>query len=85
MPCLGTGNAQREGMETTYVQASELKAGMTGFEQDGYPVDIIAILRETPNTITVQVQAQGCVAQRQPVEKTFRKSTRVLVAITEAT
>ncbi len=66
-----------------YLAAGEIVAGMQAFESDGYPVDIVAVIRETKATITLSVNAQGCMVQTKANEKTLRKSTRILVDVGE--
>ncbi len=69
-------------MSTGYIHASELLPVMTGYERDGFPLDILAV--EFDKTLVVAtVKAQGCMVQRDPSQQKFRARTKVLVTIPE--
>lgn len=65
------------------ILAGELTAGMVAVERDGYLIDVLAVVRETPKTITVRLLARSSISMREPAEMTLRKSARVRIAGTE--
>jgi hypothetical protein len=67
----------RSGRTMTRITAGELTVGMKVAERDGYLLDVLAIVRETPKTVTIRLGSESSSTMRQPVELTVRKAAKV--------
>lgn len=63
-----------------FIFAKDVVVGMTAFERDGFPVDILA-KTDKAKTVELSLRAQGGMLQTEPSLRRFKPTTQLLVDI----